>query len=236
VLDVRGLRVAYGALPILREVDLRVDRGEIVAVIGSNGAGKSTLLRAISGLAPVVGGTITFGGQRIDGRWPEMVAALGVAHVPQGRQVIPDLTVEDNLLVGAYRLRGQRERIASLIAREYARFPRLSERRAQLAGSLSGGEQQMLAIARGLVMAPEFIMMDEPSLGLAPMIVDEIMGAIRELNDKEALTVLLVEQAAAYALALAHRAYVLKNGEVFLSGAASELREDERVVRGYLGG
>jgi len=236
VLDVRGLRVAYGALPILREVDLRVERGEIVAVIGSNGAGKSTLLRAISGLAPVVGGTITLGGQRIDGRRPDMVAALGVAHVPQGRQVIPDLTVEDNLHVGAYRLRGERERIAALIEREYARFPRLSERRAQLAGSLSGGEQQMLAIARGLVMAPEFIMMDEPSLGLAPMIVDEIMEAIRELNDTEALTVLLVEQAAAYALAVADRAYVLKNGLVFLSGAASELREDERVVRGYLGG
>jgi branched-chain amino acid transport system ATP-binding protein len=236
VLDVRGLDVAYGALPILRGIDVHVERGEIVAVIGGNGAGKSTLLRAISGLAPVVGGSITLNGRRIDGRSPETVARLGVAHVPQGRQVIPDLTVEDNLRVGAYRLRGQSARVGALIEREYARFPRLAERRAQLGGSLSGGEQQMLAIARALVMAPEFIMMDEPSLGLAPMLVDEIMDAIRDLNAREALTVLLVEQAAAYALLLAHRAYVLKNGAVFLSGTAAELREDERVVRGYLGG
>jgi branched-chain amino acid transport system ATP-binding protein len=236
VLEVRGLHVAYGALPVLRALDLRVGRGEIVAVIGSNGAGKSTLLRAISGLAPVVGGTIVLDGRRIDGQRPDAVAALGVAHVPQGRQVIPDLSVEDNLLLGAYRLRGRRERVTALIEREYSRFPRLRERRTQLGGSLSGGEQQMLAIARGLMMAPEFIMMDEPSLGLAPRIVDEIMGAIRDLNQKEGLTVLLVEQAAAYALMLAGRAYVLKNGEVFLSGPAVELREDERVVRGYLGG
>ncbi len=236
MLDVRALNVAYGALPILRGIDVHVDRGEIVAVLGGNGAGKSTLLRAISGLAPVVGGSITLNGRRIDGRRPETVATLGVAHVPQGRQVIPDLTVEDNLRVGAYRLRGQPARVGALIEREYARFPRLAERRAQLGGSLSGGEQQMLAIARALVMAPEFIMMDEPSLGLAPMLVDEIMDTIRDLNAREALTVLLVEQAAAYALLLAHRAYVLKNGAVFLSGTASELREDERVVRGYLGG
>ena len=236
MLDVRGLDVAYGALPVLRGIDVHVERGEIVAVIGGNGAGKSTLLRAISGLAPVVGGSITLDGRRIDGRRPETVARLGVAHVPQGRQIIPDLTVEDNLRVGAYRLRGQSARVGALIEREYARFPRLAERRAQLGGSLSGGEQQMLAIARALVMAPEFIMMDEPSLGLAPMLVDEIMDAIRELNAREALTVLLVEQAAAYALLLAHRAYVLKNGAVFLSGTAAELREDERVVRGYLGG
>ncbi len=236
MLDVRALNVAYGALPILRGIDVHVDRGEIVAVLGGNGAGKSTLLRAISGLAPVVGGSITLNGRRIDGRRPETVAMLGVAHVPQGRQVIPDLTVEDNLRVGAYRLRGQPARVGALIEREYARFPRLAERRAQLGGSLSGGEQQMLAIARALVMAPEFIMMDEPSLGLAPMLVDEIMDTIRDLNAREALTVLLVEQAAAYALLLAHRAYVLKNGAVFLSGTASELREDERVVRGYLGG
>ena len=236
MLDIRGLRVAYGALPILRGIDLCVERGEIVAVIGGNGAGKSTLLRAISGLAPVVGGTITLNGKRVDGQRPDTVAALGVAHVPQGRQVIPDLTVEDNLLLGAYRLRRSRDRVVTLMEREYARFPTLSERRQQLGGSLSGGEQQMLAIARGLVMAPEFIMMDEPSLGLAPKIVDEIMEAIRDLNQKEGLTVLLVEQAAAYALALAHRAYVFKNGEVFLSGPAAHLREDERVVRGYLGG
>ncbi len=149
--------------------------------------------------------------------------------------MIPDLSVEDNLRLGAWRLRGGGARVARLLEREYARFPRLAERRTQLAGSLSGGEQQMLVIARGLVMEPAFIMMDEPSLGLAPIVVDEIMEAIRRLNE-EGLTVLLVEQAAAYALAIANRGYVLKNGEVFLSGPAAQLRDDERVVHGYLGG
>jgi branched-chain amino acid transport system ATP-binding protein len=235
VLEVRSLDVAYGPLTILRAVNLDVARGEIVTVIGSNGSGKSTLLRAISGLARVIGGSIALEGRRLDRLRPEAVATLGVAHVPQGRQVIPDLTVDDNLRLGAWRLRGDRVRVARLIEREYARFPRLAERRAQLGGSLSGGEQQMLAIARGLVMEPVFIMMDEPSLGLAPIIVDEIMEAIRGLNE-DGLTVLLVEQAAAYALEIADRGYVLKNGEVFLSGLASELRDDERVVQGYLGG
>ncbi|OGL16648.1 MAG: ABC transporter ATP-binding protein, partial [Candidatus Rokubacteria bacterium RIFCSPLOWO2_12_FULL_71_19] len=174
-------------------------------------------------------------GRRLERLRPDAVAALGVAHVPQGRQVIPDLSVEDNLRLGAWRLRGHGARVARLLQREYARFPRLAERRTQLAGSLSGGEQQMLVIARGLVMDPAFIMMDEPSLGLAPIVVDEIMEAIRRLNE-EGLTVLLVEQAAAYALAIADRGYVLKNGEVFLSGPAAQLRDDERVVHGYLGG
>jgi branched-chain amino acid transport system ATP-binding protein len=235
VLEIRGLDVAYGPLTILRSVDLDVARGEIVTVIGSNGAGKSTLLRAISGLARVAGGSIALDGRRLDRLRPEVVAGFGVAHVPQGRQIIPDVTVDDNLLLGGWRLRRDRARVARLIEREYARFPRLAERRAQLAGSLSGGEQQMLAIARGLVMGPGFIMMGEPSLGLAPMVVDEIMDAIRRLND-EGLTVLLVEQAAAYALEIADRGYVLKNGQVFLSGPAAELRDDERVVQGYLGG
>jgi branched-chain amino acid transport system ATP-binding protein len=235
VLDVERIDVAYGALVTLRGVSLRVERGEIVAVIGSNGAGKSTLLRAISGLARVTSGRITLDGTRLDGRRADAIARRGIAHVPQGRQVIPDLTVEDNLALGAYRLRRDRARVAALIAREYARFPRLEERRTQLAGSLSGGEQQMLAIARALVMEPELVMMDEPSLGLAPLVVDEIMEAVRRLTD-EGRTVLLVEQAAAYALALADRGYVLRNGEVFLSGATSELRDDERVVQGYLGG
>jgi branched-chain amino acid transport system ATP-binding protein len=235
VLEIRNLDVAYGPLTILRGINLDVARGEIVCVIGSNGAGKSTLLRAISGLARVVGGSIALDGRRLDRLRADAVAALGVAHVPQGRQVIPDLTVEDNLRLGAWRLRGSRPRVARLIEREYARFPRLRERRTQLAGLLSGGEQQMLAIARGLVMEPVFIMMDEPSLGLAPMVADEIMEAIRGLN-AEGLTVLLVEQAAADALAIAHRGYVLKNGEVLLAGQASDLRDDERVVRGYLGG
>jgi branched-chain amino acid transport system ATP-binding protein len=235
VLEITGLDVAYGPLTILRGVSLEVARGEIVTVIGSNGAGKSTLLRAISGLARVIRGSIALEGRRLDRLRPEAVAALGVAHVPQGRQVIPDLSVDDNLRLGAWRLRGDGARVARLLEREYARFPRLAERRTRLAGSLSGGEQQMLVIARGLVMEPAFIMMDEPSLGLAPIVVDEIMEAIRRLNG-EGLTVLLVEQAAAYALAIADRGYVLKNGEVFLSGPAAQLRDDERVVHGYLGG
>jgi branched-chain amino acid transport system ATP-binding protein len=235
VLEVTGLDVAYGSLSVLRDVSLEVARGEIVTVIGSNGAGKSTLLRAISGQARVVSGSIALEGRRLERLRPEAVAVLGVAHVPQGRQVIPDVSVEDNLRLGAWRLRRDGARVARLLEREYARFPRLAERRTQLAGSLSGGEQQMLVIARGLVMEPAFIMMDEPSLGLAPIVVDEIMEAIRRLNE-EGLTVLLVEQAAAYALAIADRGYVLKNGEVFLSGPAAQLRDDERVVHGYLGG
>ena len=235
MLEITGLDVAYGPLTILRGVSLEVARGEIVTVIGSNGAGKSTLLRAISGLARVIRGSIALEGRPLERLRPDAVAALGVAHVPQGRQVIPDLSVEDNLRLGAWRLRGHGARVARLLQREYARFPRLAERRTQLAGSLSGGEQQMLVIARGLVMDPAFIMMDEPSLGLAPIVVDEIMEAIRRLNE-EGLTVLLVEQAAAYALAIADRGYVLKNGEVFLSGPAAQLRDDERVVHGYLGG
>ena len=235
MLEITGLDVAYGPLTILRGVSLEVARGEIVTVIGSNGAGKSTLLRAISGLARVIRGSIALEGRRLERLRPHAVAALGVAHVPQGRQVIPDLSVEDNLRLGAWRLRGDGARVARLLEREYARFPRLAERRTQIAGSLSGGEQQMLVIARGLVMEPAFIMMDEPSLGLAPIMVDEIMEAIRRLNE-EGLTVLLVEQAAAYALAIADRGYVLKNGEVFLSGPAAQLRDDERVVHGYLGG
>jgi branched-chain amino acid transport system ATP-binding protein len=235
VLEVERLEVAYGSVKILRGVSLHVGRGEIVAIIGGNGAGKSTLLRAVSGLAPVVGGSIVLDGVRLDRLSADAVARLGVAHVPQGRQVIPDLSVEDNLLLGGWRLRRQGRRVAGLIEREYERFPRLRERRTQLAGSLSGGEQQMLAISRALVMEPRFVMMDEPSLGLAPLMVDEIMASIRKLRE-EGLTVLLVEQAAAYALELADRGYVLKNGEIFFSGAAAELRGDERVVRGYLGG
>ena len=235
MLEITSLDVAYGPLTILRGVSLEVARGEIVTVIGSNGAGKSTLLRAISGLARVIRGSIALEGRRLERLRPDAVAALGVAHVPQGRQVIPDLSVEDNLRLGAWRLRGHGARVARLLQREYARFPRLAERRTQLAGPLSGSEQQMLVIARGLVMDPAFIMMDEPSLGLAPIVVDEIMEAIRRLNE-EGLTVLLVEQAAAYALAIADRGYVLKNGEVFLSGPAAQLRDDERVVHGYLGG
>jgi len=235
MLAVRRLRVHYGKIEVLKGVSLDVRAGEIVTVIGANGAGKTTLLRAVSGLAPIVAGEVTLEGRAIHRQPPHRVSRLGVAHIPQGRQIVPDLSVEDNLRLGAYRIARDRARVRNLMAREYERFPRLRERRGQLAGSLSGGEQQMLAIARGLMMDPRFVMMDEPSLGLAPKLVDEIMAAIQALN-RQGVTILLVEQAAAEALVLAQRGYVLRTGEVFLSGPAEELRRDPRVIEGYLGG
>ena len=235
MLAVKNLRVHYGKIEVLKGVSLDVRAGEIVTVIGSNGAGKTTLLRAVSGLAPIVAGEVILEGRAIHRQPPHRISRLGVAHIPQGRQIVPDLTVEDNLRLGAYRLAGDRAKVRELMAREFERFPRLSERRSQIAGSLSGGEQQMLAIARGLMLDPRFMMMDEPSLGLAPKIVDEIMATIQALN-RQGVTLLLVEQAAAEALLLAHRGYVIRTGEVFLSGPAEELRRDPRVIEGYLGG
>jgi branched-chain amino acid transport system ATP-binding protein len=174
-------------------------------------------------------------GRPIHRQPPHRISRLGVAHIPQGRQIIPDLSVEDNLRLGAYRLARDRAKVGEFMAREYERFPQLSGRRGQIAGSLSGGEQQMLAIARGLMMDPRFVMMDEPSLGLAPKVVDEIMTTLQALN-RQGVTLLLVEQAAAEALVLAHRGYVIRTGEVFLTGPAEELRRDPRVIEGYLGG
>ena len=235
MLAVKNLRVHYGKIEVLKGVSLDVRAGEIVTVIGNNGAGKTTLLRAISGLAPIVAGEVMLEGRPIHRYPPHRISRLGVAHIPQGRQIIPDLTVEDNLRLGGYRLARDRAKVREFIARQYERFPRLSERRGQIAGSLSGGEQQMLAIARGLMMAPRFVMTDEPSLGLAPKIVDEIMATLQALN-RQGVTILLVEQAAAEALILAHRGYVIRTGEVFLAGPAEELRRDPRVIEGYLGG
>jgi branched-chain amino acid transport system ATP-binding protein len=235
MLAVKNLRVHYGKIEVLKGVSLEVRAGEIVTVIGSNGAGKTTLLRAVSGLAPIVAGEVMLEGRPIHRQPPHQISRLGVAHIPQGRQIVPDLSVEDNLRLGAYRLARDRIKVREFMAREYERFPRLSERRGQIAGSLSGGEQQMLAIARGLMMDPRFVMMDEPSLGLAPKVVDEIMTTLQALN-RQGVTLLLVEQAAAEALVLAHRGYVIRTGEVFLSGPADELRRDPRVIEGYLGG
>ncbi len=235
MLAVKNLRVHYGKIEVLKGVSLEVRAGEIVTVIGGNGAGKTTLLRAVSGLAPIVAGEVMLEGRAIHREPPHRISRLGVAHIPQGRQIVPDLTVEDNLLVGGYRIARDRAKTRELMAREYERFPHLRERRGQIAGSLSGGEQQMLAIARGLMMDPRFVMMDEPSLGLAPKVVDEIMTTIQGLN-RQGVTILLVEQAAAEALVLAHRGYVIRTGEVFLSGPAEELRRDPRVIEGYLGG
>jgi branched-chain amino acid transport system ATP-binding protein len=236
MLSIEGLKVAYGHVEALRGIDLEARQGEITAIIGSNGAGKTSTLMAISGLAPIIGGDIRFEGQSIARSRPYDITRLGITHILEGRQLFADQTVEDNLLLGGYtRLPRHRARVAELLEREMARFPILRERRAQLAGTLSGGEQQMLAIARGLMSEPRLILMDEPSMGLAPLVVKGIVSTIRKLRE-EGATILLVEQMAAVALRLADRAYVLENGEIRLSGTGAELAHTPEVRRAYLGG
>ena len=236
MLSIEGLKVAYGHVEALRGIDMAVKQGEITAIIGSNGAGKTSALMAISGLAPVTAGDIRFEGQTITRRRPHDITRLGITHILEGRQLFADQTVEDNLLLGGYtRLPRNRVRVAELMEREMTRFPILRERRRQLAGTLSGGEQQMLAIARGLMSEPRVILMDEPSMGLAPLLVKEIASTIRALR-KEGATIVLVEQMAATALRLADHAYVLENGRVKLSGTGAELARMPEVKRAYLGG
>ena len=235
MLSVRGLRVEYGHVQALRGVDLEAREGDITAIIGSNGAGKTSTLMAISGLAPMTGGEILFRGRSIARAPAHTITALGITQILEGRQLFADQTVEDNLLLGAYsRPRGARHRTAELMEREMRRFPILRERRAQLAGTLSGGEQQMLAIARGLMSEPTLLLMDEPSMGLAPLMVREIARTIQTLKDAGA-TVVLVEQMASVALQLADRAYVLENGRVTLAGTGRELADNPDVKRAYLG-
>jgi len=235
MLSVRGLRVEYGHVQALRGVDLEAREGEITAIIGSNGAGKTSTLMAISGLAPMTGGEILFRGRSIARAPAHTITALGITQILEGRQLFADQTVEDNLLLGAYsRPRGARHRTAELMEREMRRFPILRERRAQLAGTLSGGEQQMLAIARGLMSEPTLLLMDEPSMGLAPLMVRQIARTIQTLKDAGA-TVVLVEQMASVALQLADRAYVLENGRVTLAGTGRELADNPDVKRAYLG-
>jgi len=235
MLEVRGLRVDYGHVQALRGVDLEAREREITAIIGSNGAGKTSTLMAISGLAPITGGEVRLNGQAITRTPAHRVTALGISQILEGRQLFADQSVEDNLLLGAYsRLRGNRARVAQLMEREMDRFPILRKRRRQLAGTLSGGEQQMLAIARGLMSEPKLILMDEPSMGLAPLVVLEIARTIRALRD-EGATIVLVEQMATVALELADRAYVLENGRVTLSGPAREVAQNPEVKRAYLG-
>jgi branched-chain amino acid transport system ATP-binding protein len=236
MLSIEGLKVAYGHVEALRGIDLEARQGEITAIIGSNGAGKTSTLMAISGLAPISAGDIRFEGQSIARRRPHDITRLGITHILEGRQLFADQTVADNLLLGGYtRLPRQRARVAELIEREMTRFPILRERRAQLAGTLSGGEQQMLAIARGLMSEPRLILMDEPSMGLAPLVVKGIVSTIRTLRE-EGATIILVEQMAAVALRLADRAYVLENGQIKLSGTGAELAHTPEVRRAYLGG
>jgi branched-chain amino acid transport system ATP-binding protein len=232
VLEVGALRAGYGALEVLRGVDLTVAAGEIVALLGSNGAGKSTLNNTVCGLYRPFGGTIRFDGRDIGGRASKHIVEAGLVQVPEGRRVFPNLSVRDNLELGSYR-RGKPARKRNF-DKVLATFPRLGERLRQAAGTLSGGEQQMLAIGRGLMAEPRLLILDEPSLGLSPLLVEEMFALIGRLN-AEGLAILLVEQNVVQSLALAHRAYVLENGRIALQGKASDLAEHPDLRRSYLG-
>ena len=233
LLEVRDATVHYHKVAALRGVSMDVPDGSVITIIGANGAGKSTLLRAISGLATLSGGEIRFDGKRIDGTPPEKVVALGVAQVPEGRRIFPDLTVQENLNTGAY-LRRDREAVEKDLDGVFEHFPRLKERRRQWAKTLSGGEQQMLAIGRALMSNPRVLLLDEPTVGLSPVLVMEMARIIREIHER-GVPVVLVEQNAELALTLADYAYVLEIGSVALHGPATDLHENEHVRRAYLG-
>ncbi len=233
MLKVNDINVYYGAIHAIKNISFEVNDGEIVTLIGANGAGKSTTLQTVSGLLHSKTGSIEFLGKNIMGVPPHKVVAHGLAHVPEGRRVFLQMSVEENLEMGAY-TRPNSE-IADSIADIYQRFPRLKERRRQVAGTLSGGEQQMLAMGRAMMSKPKLLMLDEPSMGLAPILVEQIFDIIRELN-AAGTTILLVEQNAQMALSIAHRGYVLETGKIVATGTGHELLEDESVKRAYLGG
>ncbi len=232
VLRVDGLEVAYGKIRALKGVALEVGRGEIVAVLGNNGAGKTTTLRTVSGLLQPARGTITLDAEPLVGVPPHEIARRGIAHVPEGRRIFNRLTVRENLVMGAYTRRDAG--IAADLDRVFALFPRLAERVGQVAGTLSGGEQQMLAIARALMLHPRLLLLDEPSMGLAPVLVEQIFDTVADIN-RQGMTILLVEQNAAMALSIAHRGYVLETGSIALAGTAAELADNADVRRAYLG-
>lgn len=235
MLEINNLSVNYGYIEALRNISLKVRKNEIITLIGGNGAGKTTTLKAISGLADKRSGTISFEGRDITRMAPEEIVKLGIAHVPEGRKVFPSLTVYENLMTGTLGNRKlTKSRIGELLEQQYDMFPRLKERENQVGGSLSGGEQQMLAIARGLMMDPDMIMLDEPSLGLAPVIVEEIFRMILRIRDN-GKTVLLIEQNASMALSIADRGYALENGRIILTGTGKELLVNDEVKRAYLG-
>ncbi len=238
MLTIDKLFAGYGKVQVLHGISIQVARGQVVALIGSNGAGKTTTMRAVSGMIAPSDGSITLNGQRIDGREPYEIAKLGLAHSPEGRRVFATMTVTDNLTLGAFpRLTGSRPRgdVAADLERSLDLFPRLKDRRTQLAGTLSGGEQQMLAMARALMLNPDVVLLDEPSMGLAPILVDEVFRIIARLKS-EGVTMLLVEQFAAAALAVADYGYVLENGGISVHGPATQLRDDPAVRAAYLGG
>jgi len=234
LLRIAGLKAGYGDVQVLWGVDLWVPRGEIVCLVGSNGAGKTTLMRAISGLIPCSAGSVVFDGADLAGAAPERVLGAGIAHVPEGRRLFAAMSVRDNLLMGAYLRRDGKGAIAADLERAFAMFPILRQRQGQDAGTLSGGEQQMCAIARGLMGRPRLLLVDELSLGLAPAVVDQLSDALRALN-RDGLSMLVVEQDVAIALELASRAFVLDTGRVTRSGTSAELRDDPTIREAYLG-
>ncbi len=235
MLQVKNLSVNYGHARALLDVNLEVNQGEVVAVVGRNGAGKTTLLRTITGLVKPRDGEVVLSGETITSRAAHKIVEWGISHVPQGRQVFGDQTVEDNLILGAYRkAKKEPKRVKELIALEYERFPRLKERRHQYAGTLSGGEQQMLALSRALMSEPKLLVLDEPSMGLSPLYVKHIFDTIIQLKEM-GTTILLVEQLAMAALSISDRAYVLQMGSVCLEGESSELLGNDKVLKAYLG-
>ena len=235
LLEIRDLHVSYGNVEVLHGISLDVGEGEIVALLGSNGAGKTTTLRAVSGLIRARSGEIVMDGHPLNALRAHQIVALGLGHVPEGRRMFGALTVAENLQLGGYLIRRDSAVMAQRIERVYQTFPRLGERRSQLAGTLSGGEQQMLAIARALMLRPRIIVLDEPSMGLAPKLVRAIFGMIADICN-EGTSILLVEQNARQALRIAHRAYVLESGRIALAGLARDLAQDSRVRAAYLGG
>lgn len=234
MLSVNNLEVYYGVINAIKGISFEVKEGEIVTLIGANGAGKTTILQTLSGLIKPKSGTIQYDGEDLTKVEPHDIIKRGIAHVPEGRRIFPNMTVEDNLELGGYILK-DKSQIKEGLQKAYSMFPRLEERKKQLAGTLSGGEQQMLAIGRALMTNPKIVLMDEPSMGLAPILVKEIFNIIKRIND-EGTTVLLVEQNANMALSIADRAYVLETGKIVSQGSASELLENDDIKKAYLGG
>lgn len=233
LLEIDTIDVAYGDVQVIYNLSLKVEKGEVVSIIGGNGAGKSTLLRAISGLMPISSGSIAFDNAKIDKEPPENIVTRGIVHVPEGRRLFPLMSVKDNLMVGAFNKRA-REKAGETLGKVYELLPRLAERENQLAMTLSGGEQQMVAIGRGLMAMPHILMLDEPSLGLAPILIKGIFETVRKIAD-QGTTVLMVEQDVKHSLSLSDRGYVLEHGRVVMEGKAADLIDDPHVKEAYLG-
>ena len=235
MLEVNNLEVYYGVICALKGISFQVNQGEIVSLIGANGAGKTTMMQSIVGLIPKRSGTVVFDGQDISKTPCHKIVQLGMTQVPEGRRIFQELTVYENLLMGAYSMPGDNARFKADLESIYERFPRLAERRSQIAGTLSGGEQQMLAMSRALMCHPKLLMLDEPSMGLSPLLVNQVFEIIKDIN-KDGTTILLVEQNAGKSLEISDRAYVMENGQIVLSGTGAELASSEQVQKAYLGG